>query len=229
MDVVRRITLVVVAVALLSGVACTQRGSTEAFCRRLAEPPPADRWGDADLILFVGPDATDRQIDALRGLLDRSADVAGYTWYDQDETYAEFVELFADTPEMVDAVSPEQMTQSARVRTTDSGPESARRVGDQLQDRPGTYRVVHQGDVPRSVIEASVRPLAGDPFWAGTSMFARGRADLRLAEIAPGPVREPAHLLERYWASPGALGETELEEVAEAARRIADFYDAECP
>jgi hypothetical protein len=227
MDVVRRITLVVVAVALLL-VGCTERGSAEAFCGRLAEPPPGDRWGDADLILFVDPDATDPQIDALRGLLDRSADVAGYTWYDQDETYAEFVELFADTPEIVDAVSPEQMTQSARVRTTDSSPEAARRVGDQLQDRPGTYRVVHQGDVPRSVIEWSVRPLAGDPFWAGTSMFARGRADIRLAEVAPDPVREPARFLERYWASPGASDETEFEEVAEAARRIADFYDAEC-
>jgi hypothetical protein len=179
----------------------------------LSEPLPGDRWGDADLILYIGPDATTPRSTRCAARSIAVPTIAGYTWYDQDETYAEFVELFADSPEMVDAVSPEQMTQSARVRTTDSSPEAARRVGRaapgparHLPGRPpGRRRRARSSSGAcgrwhrRPVLgrDVDVRPRAG------RHPPRRGRAGPRFAN--------PPDVLERYWASAWGVDETEFD------------------
>jgi hypothetical protein len=92
---------------LLLFIGCTDRGqSDEAFCRRLAEPPPDSRWDEADLIVFVHPEATDDEIAAIRTRIDAIDEVESYTWVDQQRSYDEFVEMFAASPDMVAAVRP---------------------------------------------------------------------------------------------------------------------------
>lgn len=224
----RRGLALIVVLWLMPTLACTEgEVSADEFCRRLAGPLPGTRWVDVDFVVFIDPAADDRDVEAIRDALDVSDGLDGYTWVDQDEAYADFVELFADSPEMIEAVSPEILPASAHVRIDDQEPEAVRRIGVQFESRRGVYRVVYAGEFPLSVIEGSVRPLTS-AFATGLSLFSRSRTDIRLAEVAPSSMRDHVDVLESFWAAPAAAGERDGDRIAEAASAVAEFYDTNC-
>ena len=220
----------VVLVLLLTTLAGCTGGSAsdEAFCRRLADLPPDSRWEDSDLIVFVDPDASHEEVDAIRRGLDTTVEIDGYTWVDRQESYDEFVELFADSPEMVAAVGPEILPESARVRVRGSDPAAIRAVAGRLESRPGVYRVVLRGELDLSLIEMSVRPLTSERAQQMT-VFTRGRTSIQLTDVAPGQVREAARVLDAFWADPTMVDGAPNEQVTDAARQITAYYDTECP
>ncbi|MBK5222515.1 MAG: hypothetical protein JJE52_06515 [Acidimicrobiia bacterium] len=59
---------------------------------------------DSSLGVFMHPDATAGQIDEVASLLADDPSVASFVYVDQQAAYDEFVELFADQPDMIDAV-----------------------------------------------------------------------------------------------------------------------------
>jgi hypothetical protein len=223
-----RRSVVTVTVALMVGAGCIGgSGSTEAFCERLSEPLPGDPWVDVDFMVYINPEADDRDVEAIRDALDRTDEIDGYTWVDQDEAYAQFVELFADSPEMIEAVSPEILPAIAQVRAEDRDPEVVLGIGQQFENRPGVYRVVFASEAPRSVIDGSIRPLTSGS-GVNSSAFTRGRAGVRLAEVAPSSIREHADVLEELWAAPDSVGHGDAGPVVTAARQVAAYYDTEC-
>ena len=222
----RTVPVLALLVALLTG--CTDDGSyNRAFCQRLAEPPPGDRWVDTDLIVFVNPDATTAQVEALRASLDSLDEVARSTWVTQDEAYDEFTELWADRPDLIDAVSPEAMPPNVRVTVRGSEPGSDRRVGATVEGKPGVYRVIYRPEYDMSVIDFSVRPLTVD-LSLQMQLFALDRSSIQLAEVAPDEVRDAAGVLDEFWAAPRSPDGTASAQVTAAARRIAAYYDTEC-
>jgi cell division transport system permease protein len=114
------------------------------------------RWeGGIEFIVFVEPDATPEQAQALNDALGSSPAIESFDFVDQDAAFAEFQEMFRNTPEMIEAVSPDILPPSYRVVPTDPDAESIRAVGSQFEDQPGVYRVVFAFETVQQVQQLS--------------------------------------------------------------------------
>jgi hypothetical protein len=116
------------------GVAATVPTSVEALPETTVPDPGEDvgpvltarrcRGTAPTLVIWMNTSATPAQIAAVDEYL-RSADgIESYDYQDQDAAYEEFSELFADSPEMVDSVFPEDIPPSFAV----FAPEEAARA-----------------------------------------------------------------------------------------------------
>ncbi|MCZ7434867.1 permease-like cell division protein FtsX [Micromonospora sp. WMMC241] len=84
--------------------------STDPTCDR--------RWGyePVDVRVFLRPEITDQQRLDLREALRSDPLVRSVAFQSHDEAYARFKEMYRDSPDLVDAVRPEQMPESFQVR-----------------------------------------------------------------------------------------------------------------
>ncbi|HEX9259655.1 MAG TPA: permease-like cell division protein FtsX [Acidimicrobiales bacterium] len=111
---------------------------------RYAVENSLERWKDGvEFIVFMNPDATQDQIDAVEQDLNDNPQVKSVKFYDKDQAYAEFKRLYPDSPELVDVLTPEQMPTSFRVvpATTDSQVIDA--IGEQFQKKAGVFEVAY--------------------------------------------------------------------------------------
>ncbi|KAA0235302.1 MAG: hypothetical protein EDR02_05050 [Actinobacteria bacterium] len=90
------------------------------------------RWqGGVNMIVFFQPEARSQDIDAVTNSIASDPTIATYYYVDQQETYAEFRDLFSDQPDKVAQVTPEELPTSLRLVVSD--PMS-------LAERSRTYR-----------------------------------------------------------------------------------------
>ncbi len=85
-----------------------------------------------------------------------------FTYVDQDESYEEFKRLFADTPQLVEIVTPEILPPSFKVVPTITDPEVVQAVGDQFVAKPGVREVIFAFDVIKASgedVQQDRRPL----------------------------------------------------------------------
>jgi cell division transport system permease protein len=123
---------VVVSLALL-GSALLVQGAVNNLLRR---------WeGGVEFIVFMNPEATQDQIDAVKRDLADNPQVDKTTFFGKQEAYDEFQRLYPDTPELVGALTPADMPTSFRVvpKQADSGLIEA--IGTQFEKKPGVYAV----------------------------------------------------------------------------------------
>jgi cell division transport system permease protein len=123
---------VAVSLALFGSALLVQRG-----VQRLDT-----RFDDGvEFIVWMNPDATQEQIDAVERTLDSSPGVSRARYVTREETYVEFREFYKDSPEVLDAVGPEILPTSFRV--VPEIPEAAvvRQLGDEFQTLPGVRNV----------------------------------------------------------------------------------------
>ena len=73
----------------------------------------------ADLVVWLTPEAIPDSVQAIAEWLDHNPAVAAYSYVDREATYAEFAEYYADNPEVLELVSPDQLPTSFRVATAD--------------------------------------------------------------------------------------------------------------
>jgi cell division transport system permease protein len=94
-----------------------------------------------EFIVWMNPDATQEQIEAVERTLDSSPGVSRARYVTREETFVEFQEFYADSPEVLDAVGPEILPTSFRV--VPEIPEAAvvRQLGDEFQTLPGVRNV----------------------------------------------------------------------------------------
>jgi len=110
------------------------------------------RWqGGIEFVVFLNPDATQQQIDSVGRDLQDSPEVEKTTFVDQKAAYDEFKQLFADSPEMVDAVSPEILPPSYRVVPLNKDLEVVQSLGKQFEGKPGVRDVVFASDTIRAI------------------------------------------------------------------------------
>ena len=102
----------------------------------------ASEW---EWIVWMDPTATDRQIDDVRMWLAAHQSLNEIRFVDQEETYQEFAEFWADDPEVIDAVTPEELPLS--FRGTMSSNDTSFRA--EAEARPGVLKV-DQADPERS-------------------------------------------------------------------------------
>ena len=73
----------------------------------------------AELTIFLPANVDDATVEAVRAVLDRSPTVAQARYKDLDETLADFEEYWADDPEILDLVKPEQLPTSFAATVSD--------------------------------------------------------------------------------------------------------------
>ena len=110
------------------------------------------RWeGGIEFVVWMNPDATPEQDAAIRASLDDNPGVERSTYIDQDATFEEFKELFADTPEMIEVVTPDVLPPSYRVVPSDPDADVVQELVSQFKGRPGVRDVVSADETIRSI------------------------------------------------------------------------------
>jgi cell division transport system permease protein len=130
---------IVISLTLLGGVLLVQQ----------AVANTSQRWkGGVDVIVFMNPEATPEQIDAVgRDLRDNPQVLPDkLRFFDKQMAYEEFKRLFPDSPELVATLTPEQMPTSYRVVPKADDPSVIDGIGAQFLKKAGVRNVVYAKD-----------------------------------------------------------------------------------
>ena len=113
------------------------------FLLRDAVENATERWqGGIEFVVFMNPEATTDEIEAVRADLQGSPGVESLQFVDQEGAYEEFQRLVADEPEMVQTVRKEDLPVSFRVVPADKEAASVESLGQQFSTKPGVREVV---------------------------------------------------------------------------------------
>lgn len=135
------VTLALVGVAIM-----TQQGVERA----------TQRWqGDIKFIVFLQPEASPEQIDAVGANLEDSPEVSDATFVDKDAAYAEFEDIFADTPELVESVTPDDLPTSYQVEPVNKDAAAVEDLSLQFEGQPGVMRVVRESEAIEDIQKIS--------------------------------------------------------------------------
>ena len=110
------------------------------------------RWeGGIEFVVWMNPDATVEQDDAIRRTIDESPEIREWTYVDQAATFEEFKDIFAEEPELLDAVSAEDLPPSYRVAPVDPDAEVVEELSRQFEDRPGVRSVISASETVKEI------------------------------------------------------------------------------
>ena len=110
------------------------------------------RWkGGIEFIVFMNPEASQDQLDAVRSSLEDSPEVREVTFVDKAAAYEEFKQLFERSPEMIDAVDETAMPPSFKVAPATSDAEIISQLGQQFENDPGVREVVFAFETVRTM------------------------------------------------------------------------------
>lgn len=109
------------------------------------------RWeGGIEFVVWMDPEATAEQDDNIRESLDNPG-IRSWEYIDQEATFEEFRELFADTPEMVEVVTADVLPPSYRVVPENPDADVVQELVTQFDGRPGVRDVVSADETIRSI------------------------------------------------------------------------------
>ena len=124
----------------LAGVREIVVGGCEDLNQELAQYGLGCGPDDTAMAVFMQPEATDAQIEAVGSQLTAGVANADRVEYvDQQAAYREFTEAFPDDPVFVESIDPEMLPTSFRVWTD---PETAASLGPTVEDAPGLREVL---------------------------------------------------------------------------------------
>ena len=120
---------------------------------RTAAGNATDRWrGGVQMIIYMNPEADQAQIDSVRRDLEEHPSVESFEYLDQQAAYEEFKEFFADeSPEMVDAITPEALPSNFKVRPTEANNELVSALRATFEQKPGVREVVAADEAIRAI------------------------------------------------------------------------------
>ncbi len=100
------------------------------------------RWsGGVEFIVFMNPDATQDQLDAVNRDLLQNPQVSKVTFFTKQQAYAEFQKYYPDAPELTQVLTVEQMPPSFRVVPKVADENVIEAIGNQFDKKPGVYNV----------------------------------------------------------------------------------------
>lgn len=124
---------------------------------------------DVDIIIFLQPEVSQDQIDALQRSLDDNPEVREATYVDQDEAFEEAQDLFEDEPTMQELLRPEDVPTSFRVKPTNPDPESVRALRGVFENEAGVLEVESAQEAIKAIQELSNKLRYGVLFAAAVS------------------------------------------------------------
>ena len=145
-----------VATVITVGVSLAMFGGFVLF--QIAVDNATQRWeGGIEFVAWMNADAAPEQDERIRTRLEESPAVSQWIYVDQAETFEEFKELFADTPELVESVTAEELPPSYRVVPADPDPDVVEEMGSQFLGQPGVREVVFAGEAVRGIQDLADR------------------------------------------------------------------------
>ena len=99
-----------------------------------------------EFIVFMQPDAPQATIDAVQAEMESSPQVEEVIFFDQQDAFQEFQELFADEPELVESVTADILPPSFRVKPVDAETEVVKGLAETFDGQPGVREVVFDSD-----------------------------------------------------------------------------------
>jgi cell division transport system permease protein len=135
------ILTVAVSLSLVGGALLVRQGVTKATVQ----------WrGGAELSVFMKPDATQQQIEAVRVELGNLPEVKNTNYVDKPAAYKEAQTLFASQPDTLSSLSVEAMPTSFRVVPVKT--EFIESIGDSVETRPGVSTVAYAKDAIQTMV-----------------------------------------------------------------------------
>ena len=110
---------------------------------------------DVEFIVWIKQDATDEQIQSVERALDESPVVESSVFINRSQTFAEFEEYFAESPEVLAAVTPEDLPTSFRVVPVNPELSVVEQLGRQFSELAGVRQVDFAGDYIRRLNQFS--------------------------------------------------------------------------
>jgi cell division transport system permease protein len=95
-----------------------------------------------EVSIFLDPAITDAQKAELSTALDTDPLVASFIYESKDQAYEKFKDIYADAPDLVNAVKKEQLPESFRVKLVN--PEQYEAIRTAYQDKAGIDEIVDQ-------------------------------------------------------------------------------------
>ncbi|MEQ8840595.1 MAG: permease-like cell division protein FtsX [Acidimicrobiales bacterium] len=131
------------------------------------------RWeGGIEFVVWMDPEASAEQDANIRDSLDNPG-IADWTYIDQEATYEEFRDLFADVPEMLDVVTADKLPPSYRVVPSNPDADVVQELVRQFDGRPGVRDVISADktirQIQRTADDVSRVFLIGSMFLLGAS------------------------------------------------------------
>ncbi|MDW3846106.1 permease-like cell division protein FtsX [Micromonospora sp. BRA006-A] len=99
-------------------------------------------YENVEVSIFLKTDATKEQVDALGQQLDQDPLVKDSTYVNKEQAYERFQQMYADAPDLVSAVKPDQLPESYRVKLND--PEQYKAIYDKYKATEGIDTIVDQ-------------------------------------------------------------------------------------
>ncbi|MDE0161583.1 MAG: permease-like cell division protein FtsX [Acidimicrobiaceae bacterium] len=148
--------LLAVATVVTVGVSLAMFGGFMLF--QVAVDSATARWQDGvEFIVWMNTDAGTDEDSSVRNQLDESPGVERWEYVDRRQSYEEFQEFFADTPEVLEIFTAEGVPPYYRVVPADPAPDVVEELGSQFKGKPGVRTVTFAGDVIRDVQNLSNR------------------------------------------------------------------------
>ncbi|MEU8260345.1 permease-like cell division protein FtsX [Micromonospora sp. NPDC048999] len=99
-------------------------------------------YENVEVSIFLKTDVTAEQRTDLDTKLHSDALVKEVTYVDKEEAYKRFQKMYADAPDLVNAVKPDQLPESFRLKL--NNPEQYKDIYDQYKDSEGVEEIVDQ-------------------------------------------------------------------------------------
>ena len=123
-----------------------------ALLTRSAAGNATQRWeGGVEVVVFMHPDATPEQIESVQRDLDENPQVESARYLDHQAAYDEFLDLFPDSPELVDAVSPDALPTNFKVQPVRVDNDLIAGLVELFETKPGVRDVVAANEAIRAI------------------------------------------------------------------------------
>ena len=135
---------VAVSLSLVGGALLLKQGVSKASLQ----------WrGGVELSVFMLPEATPEQSQAVERELSQMPEVKEFKYVDQNAAFEEFKQMFANSPDLVESVEPKDLPPSYRVVPKEA--EFVDVVGGRFENRPGVKEVVFARDVVDTLLKVT--------------------------------------------------------------------------
>ena len=126
------IMVVATSLGLVGGALMIRQGVSKATLQ----------WkGGVELNIFLNPDIAQTQRDGVQAELEAMPEVRRVSFVDQQAAYDEFKTMFANSPDMVESVTAQDLPPSFRV--VPRQPELVETIGDRFSKREGVKEIVY--------------------------------------------------------------------------------------
>jgi cell division transport system permease protein len=129
---VAAVLTVAVSLALVAGALLLRQGVQNATVQ----------WrGGVELSIFLKPDVTDSQTRAVERQLDSMPEVKTTRFISHEAAYQEFKTMFANQPDIVEALEPADLPPSFRI--VPKAAEQVEVIGEPFKGQPGVLKIVY--------------------------------------------------------------------------------------